>query len=52
LHGLEANAKYRVTDLDTGAIEQYSGLQLMQDGVPITIEQCPSAPVLLYEKVR
>ena len=34
------------------ATEQRTGGQLMQEGLSITILQRPSAPVVLYKKVR
>ena len=52
LRGLEPDARYTLTDLDTGHTEQLAGQQLMQEGLPITIQQRPSAPVVLYRKVR
>jgi alpha-galactosidase len=52
LGGLEADAKYSLTDLDSGDTEQFTGHELMQDGLLITIRQRPSAPVILYRKVR
>ena len=52
LGGLEPDAKYSLTDLDSGDTEQFTGHELMQDGLLITIRQRPSAPVILYRKVR
>jgi len=52
LRGLEPDARYTLTDLDTGHTEQHTGDQLMQEGLSITILQRPSAPVVLYKKVR
>ena len=50
--GLEPDARYTLTDMDTGHVEQLAGHHLMQEGLPITIRQRPSAPVVLYRKVR
>jgi len=52
LRGLEPDARYTLTDLDTGHTEQRAGRQLMKEGLSITILQRPSAPVVLYKKVR
>ena len=50
LYGLEPEAQYQVTDLDTGGTYQFKGQQLLQEGLPISAPQRPSAPVLLYQK--
>lgn len=52
LRGLEADAEYTLTDLDSGHTEQLAGHQLMQEGLLVTIRQRPRAPVILCRKVR
>ena len=50
LRGLEPDAQYTLTDLDSGRTQQLAGRQLMQEGLVVTIPQRPHAAVLLYEK--
>jgi len=52
LYGLEPEAQYQITDLDTGRKCQFPGQQLLERGLPVTAPQRPSAPVLLYRKVQ
>ncbi len=50
LRGLEPEAPYTVTNLDTGKSEQIGGLQLMQEGLLIVAPLRPSAAVYLYKR--
>lgn len=50
LRGLDPDAKYTLTDLDSGHTQQLAGRELMHDGLLITIPQRPHATVLLYQK--
>jgi alpha-galactosidase len=50
LHGLDPAATYIITDQDRTGESQYSGEQLMNGGLPVTIAERPSAVVLLYRK--
>jgi alpha-galactosidase len=52
LCGLEADAQYTLTDLDSGRKEQRTGRRLMQEGLPVDIPQRPRAVVILYQKSR
>jgi alpha-galactosidase len=50
LHGLDPAATYIVTDQDRAGESQYSGEQLMNAGLPVTIAERPAAVVLVYWK--
>jgi alpha-galactosidase len=52
LRGLEADAQYTLTDLDSGRTQQLAGRQLMQEGLLVTVSQRPQAAVILYQKCR
>jgi alpha-galactosidase len=52
LRGLEADAQYTLTDLDSGRTQQLAGRVLMQEGLLVTIPQRPQAVVILYQKRR
>jgi alpha-galactosidase len=52
LHGLDADAQYAVTDMDTTRTYEASGRQLMHEGLLITAPERPCAPVLLYRALR
>jgi alpha-galactosidase len=54
LHGLEASASYTVTDLtDSHGKTQgpFTGRELMESGLPVSLSSEPSAAVLLYQRV-
>ena len=51
LRGLDAAARYRVTDVDspsTGAV--YTGKELMEKGLLVTVKNKPGAVILTYRK--
>lgn len=51
LHGLESNATYRITNLDTpGQSQEIPGRELMEKGLSIAINECPHAVIVLYER--
>jgi alpha-galactosidase len=50
LHGLDPNAVYTLTDIDTGASKQLSGKELMEKGLSIAITAQPSSVVITYHK--
>ena len=50
LFGLNAEVNYMVSDLDTGAQEHYTGRELINDGLKVTIADKPGAAILTYRK--
>ena len=52
LRGLDAEARYTVTDLDSGRSEQFGGRELGEKGLLVVAPKRPSAIVVLYKKVR
>jgi hypothetical protein len=52
LHGLDANARYAVTDLDDVSTKQeYAGRELMDHGLPVMLKDKPAAALLVYERM-
>ena len=52
LRGLDPNAPYAFTDLDTGRSQQFRGHEVSETGLLVTVPNRPSAVVILYKKVR
>jgi alpha-galactosidase len=52
LRGLESDAQYRVTDLDAGQTHQFSGRELMETGLRVSITEQPGAAVIVYQRVQ
>lgn len=53
LRGLDADAEYIVTDLETGHDHRYPGRTLLTDGLRITLDEKPAAAaVLTYRKAK
>ena len=50
LHGLDANATYKVTNMDSQATETHSGQELMSAGLAVAMPEKGSAQVILYER--
>jgi alpha-galactosidase len=50
LHGLEPEARYKVKNFDSPAVQVLTGRQLMDVGVPVVLTDQPSAAVFKYEK--
>jgi alpha-galactosidase len=50
LKGLQPETKYDFKDLDTGLVCTYSGLELMADGLEITIPKMPGSVLIYYKK--
>lgn len=48
LLGLDTEADYLVTNLDTGVQERRSGRELLNDGLPVTIADKPGVALLTY----
>jgi hypothetical protein len=52
LRGLAPQARYTVTDFDTGRDQTLTGRELMDDGLPVTIQTQPGAVVLTYKQLK
>ena len=50
LRGLEADATYQVTNLDTGAEEDEGGSRLLESGLRVTIDQRPGSALIRYRR--
>ena len=50
LFGLDAQASYLVTNLDTGASQPHSGRELLSDGLAVTLPAKPDVAVLTYRR--
>ena len=51
LQGLNANALYTVTNLDTSSSQDFSGRDLMEQGLPILLKQKPDSALLTYKRI-
>jgi alpha-galactosidase len=51
LGGLEPEARYSITDLDSGRSQEHTGHELVAEGLKVSPERRSSATVLLYKKV-
>ncbi len=52
LHGLEPDAHYVVSNIDTGKSQKLTGRELAAPGLLVTAPAQPSAMVLYYEKEK
>jgi alpha-galactosidase len=52
LKGLEPKAKYEVTDLDAHKSRQFTGRELMENGLPVTLPNRPQDAVFAYKKAE
>ncbi len=50
LHGLQPDAVYTLTNLDATGATDMTGRELFESGLPLTIDQRPSAAILVYKK--
>ena len=50
IRGLESAATYRVLDLDSASQEIFTGQELMDKGLPVSIKNKPGAVLLKYQK--
>ena len=50
LRGLEANASYLVTDLDSGAQQKLTGRELLESGLPAVISKMPGSALITYKR--
>ena len=51
LSGLDPEARYRVRNLDSPEADIITGRRLMEIGLPVVLNDRPSAVVITYEKV-
>jgi len=51
LHGLTADAHYRLTDADTPGEKELTGRELMATGLPVTSTTRPAAAVIGYRRM-
>jgi alpha-galactosidase len=52
LRGLDAKARYRVTNLDEPeAAKEYTGAQLAEEGIPVTVDDQPGAAIITYRRL-
>jgi len=52
LCGLDAVARYRVTDLDTSASKEIVGRELMETGIQVSLPDRSSAALLVYQHLK
>ncbi|MBN2290988.1 MAG: alpha-galactosidase, partial [Pirellulales bacterium] len=52
LHGLNPEAKYTLMNLDSPEKTKATGRQLMEEGLLIIAKQCPSAPIVIYQREK
>lgn len=52
LRGLDPQARYAVTDLDSGQAQTLTGRELMDDGLPVAIPAQPGASILTYTRLK
>jgi alpha-galactosidase len=48
MFGLDPQANYLISNLDTGVRESHSGHELLKDGLPVTITAKPGVAILTY----
>jgi hypothetical protein len=49
--GLDASSSYKVAFQNRGETVEMSGLQLMQNGIPVRLETAGTSEMLLFESV-
>lgn len=52
LHGLEPAARYKLTDFDRGLVGDFTGRELMESGIVLSLRQTPSSAILTYERIH
>jgi hypothetical protein len=50
LRGLDAKASYAIKDLDAPAETTFTGADLMEKGLPVTIKDTPGAALITYRR--
>ena len=49
LQGLDANARYSVTNLDTAGSQEFSGQELQERGIEVNLKLAPDSALLTYK---
>ena len=52
LAGLEPEARYAITNLDSGEKKTFLGRELLENGLPVSVPDQPGDTVLTYSKVE
>jgi hypothetical protein len=52
LHGLDAKARYVITNVDSAGASSFTGAELLEQGLPVSIATMPGALVLQYRKIE
>jgi len=50
LRGLDAKATYTVTNFDVAGSTEMAGRELLEQGLPLVLKDCPSAALIAYKK--
>ena len=51
LRGLDPKARYVLSRLDSRWRSEMTGAELLQNGIPVSISECPGAAVIKYQSV-
>ena len=51
LQGLEPDAKYEITDLDTRQTTKQTGRELMEKGLTVSIDSRPGSAIVVYRRI-
>jgi alpha-galactosidase len=51
LRGLDPAARYKVADMDSKRVSEFTGRELLDTGLPVSIPVAPSAVILTYSRV-
>jgi hypothetical protein len=51
LHDLRPDARYEITNFDTGDMGVVSGKDLMEQGLPVDIGTQPGAAIIVYRRM-
>ncbi len=51
LQGLDPSARYNVTNLDSAASQEFSGQELMENGLEVQLGNAPDSALLTYKRV-
>jgi alpha-galactosidase len=52
LAGLDPDARYAITNLDSGHAQRLTGRELLEKGLPVAIKDQPGDAVIIYAKVK